>query len=292
MALPAFARSRARLLSGAAEGSRWEMALREPAAHLRRFVRGEYCGYTERTAGPSRRREFPGPFVVLVLEFAPPIRVYDVGGERHSSAHRGGFVAGLDGHFATCEHDGFQQGVQVNLTPIGARLFFGLPMSELSGRVLAACDLLPAPHRNLSERLQDLDDWDDRFDLLDDVLFDGITRARVDVRAASHALARIEESGGALDMGALARELGYSRKHTIALFHDRVGLPPKLMARIVRFDRLLQHLKTGGRGTWTDLALEFGYYDQAHLVRDVKEFSGVTPTQVRPLVTDIPSLLA
>jgi AraC-like DNA-binding protein len=225
-------------------------------------VCGDYVGYTEWTAGPNHRREFPGPFVVVVLEFGPPIRIYDYGDERRWSRHRSGFVAGLDDRFAICEHDGFQQGVQVNLTPIGARLLFGIPMSELTGRVVSVYDVLPARHRNLGERLQHLGDWDARFDLLDDVLSERIVESRVQTSLVSWAVRRIEESGGAVDMRALARELGYSRKHVIDLFRDQVGLPPKLLARIVRFDRLVQHLKRGGSGTWAHLALEFGYYDQ------------------------------
>ncbi|HZJ71284.1 MAG TPA: helix-turn-helix domain-containing protein, partial [Planctomycetota bacterium] len=95
-----------------------------------------------------------------------------------------------------------------------------------------------------------------------------------------------------VDIGSVCRQTGYSRRHVIALFREHVGLPPKLLARIVRFDRLVRHLGAGGRGTWAELALDFGYYDQAHLAHDVKEFSGVTPRQMRPLVTDITSLLS
>ena len=93
---------------------------------------------------------------------------------------------------------------------------------------------------------------------------------------------RIEETGGAVEMRALARELGYSRKHVITLFRDHVGLPPKLLARIVRFDGLLRQLRTGAATSWADLALDCGYYDQAHLVREVRRFTGLTPTEARP----------
>lgn len=268
------------------------MATRRPAPAVRPFVMGDYVGYTEWTDAMSRRRELPGPFVVLALEFGPPIRIYAYGDERRFSRHHGGFVAGLDDRFALCEHDGFQQGVQVNLTPIGARRLFGLPMSELSGRVVALRNVLPARHRDLGARLQELDNWDDRFDLLDAVLGRRLTETRVETGVVSWAVRRIEETGGRVDMRGLARELGYSRKHVIALFRDQVGIPPKLLARIVRFNGLVQHLRKGGVGTWADLALEFGYYDQAHLARDVKQFTGTTPRQVRPMVADLYGLLA
>ena len=284
---------RTRLVQGRADGGHsWEMAVRLPSDHLRPYVHGDYCGYVERTARPLRRRELATPFVVFVLEFGPPIRIYDYGSTTSASRHAGGFVAGMDDRFALTEHDGFQSGVQVNLTPIGARLFFGLPMSELAGQVVSSRDLLPRRHRSLAERLEPLPDWDARFDLVEEVLSEGLARAQVDTSVVAWAVQRIEESGGAVDMRALARDLGYSPKHVIRLFHDQVGMPPKRLARIVRFTRLARHLRKGGAGTWAELALDFGYYDQAHLVREVKRFTGVTPTQARPLLADFYGLEA
>ncbi len=58
---------------------------------------------------------------------------------------------------------------------------------------------------------------------------------------------RIEASAGAVDIGRLAGELGYGSKHLIALFRDRVGVPPKLLARLVRFDHLVRRLDDGAR---------------------------------------------
>ena len=277
----------ARRLRGQAAGTRWDIALRPPAARLRPYVRGDYVGYTEWAGSASRRREFPGPFAVMIFEFGPPIRIFDAGDRRRVSSHRDGFVSGLGETFVVCEHDGFQQGLQVNLTAIGARLLFGVPMSELSGRVVSIRDVLPVRHRRLGERMQDAAGWDERFDLLDRALADCIAAARVETSVVAWAVRRIEETGGTVEMRALARELGYSRKHVITLFRDQVGLPPKLLARIVRFDGLLRQLRTGAARSWADLALECGYYDQAHLVREVRRFTGVTPTEARPLAQDL-----
>jgi AraC-like DNA-binding protein len=282
----------ARLLRGHTGDSHWDVAVRSPAARLQPYVRGDYVGNTEWSGTANRRREFPGPFVVMVIEFGPPIRIFQAADRRRCSSHRGGFVGGLSDAFALCEHDGFQQGIQVNLTAIGARLVFGIPMSELNGQIVSIRDVLPSRHRQLGERLQDVADWDERFDLLDRTLADCLTEAREKTSVVSWAVRRIEETGGVLELRGLARELGYSQKHVITLFRDHVGIPPKLLARIIRFNRLMQHLRHGGRGTWADLALEFGYYDQAHLVRDVRQFTGVTPTEVRPLVTDLYGLLS
>jgi AraC-like DNA-binding protein len=82
-------------------------------------------------------------------------------------------------------------------------------------------------------------------------------------------------------MGALARELNCRRKHLISLFRDQVGIPPKLLARLVRFDNVMRRARASASTPWAELALEHGYYDQAHLVRDVRRFTGLTPTRAR-----------
>ena len=283
---------RARRLRGRSGLSAWDLALRPPSAHLKPFVHGDYVGYTERTPTPVRRREFPGPFVVMVIELGPPVRIYEEGDPHRVTSHRGGFVGGLCEEFAVCEHDGFQQGVQVNLTPIGARRLFDIPMSELNAAIFSIQDLLPARHRRLGERLANLRDWDARFDLLERTLTACLREPADRTRVISWAVRRIEEAGGAPSMRELARELGYSRKHVVSMFRDQVGIPPKALARIVRFHRLVQHFRGGGRGTWSDLALEFGYYDQAHLAHEVHRFTGLTPTEARSMMTSLETLVS
>lgn len=260
--------------------------MRSPASHLRPYLRS-YAGYTEESQGLLRRLEFPAPKVVVILEFGPPIRVFESAPPRRAHRYPGGFVAGMDEIVAITEHDGFQRGLEVNLTPIGARLVFGVPMSELAGRVVPFRDLVPREHQSLVERLEEMPDWDARFDLIEDLFARRIAASRVSTDVVAWAVRRIEDRGGALDIGALARELGYSPKHLIALFRDRIGVPPKLLARLVRFDRLMQELRSGASATWVDLAAKLGYYDQAHLIRDVKQFTGTTPTKARAMLDDL-----
>ena len=277
-------RRRARVTRSEAGGSRWEVATRELPAGLRAHVR-DLLGYSEATALPCLRREFPLPQVVVIIEFGPPIRVHD--GDGPPSRYAGGFVAGLNDCWTETGHDGAQAGIQLNLTPIGARLLFGVALSELAGRVVHLDDLLPRAHRGLAERLAARPDWDDRFDMVESFIAARLAEARLEVGMVAWACRRIEASAGAVDIGGLASELGYSGKHLIALFRDRVGVPPKLLARLVRFDHLVRRLKRGPQTTWAALAAEFGFADQAHLTREIRGFTGVTPTDARALLGDL-----
>jgi methylphosphotriester-DNA--protein-cysteine methyltransferase len=94
------------------------------------------------------------------------------------------------------------------------------------------------------------------------------------------ALATIDSSGGAVRIEQLAAGLGVSRQHFAAQFRQRVGLTPKLYARISRFRRataMLDPLRAGGNADWAQLALECGYFDQSHLIHDFQEFAGSAP---------------
>jgi AraC-like DNA-binding protein len=81
-----------------------------------------------------------------------------------------------------------------------------------------------------------------------------------------------------MEIGALAREIGCSRKYLASRFQEHVGLAPKSVARVLRFERAVRMLGRAGAGVrWSELALACGYYDQAHLIRDFRQFSGQTP---------------
>ena len=77
----------------------------------------------------------------------------------------------------------------------------------------------------------------------------------------------------------LAAEVGWSHKHLIARFRRQVGLRPKTAARLVRFDGVLGRLDERRGLDWGLVALEAGYADQAHLIREFHQFTGTTPTE-------------
>jgi methylphosphotriester-DNA--protein-cysteine methyltransferase len=85
-------------------------------------------------------------------------------------------------------------------------------------------------------------------------------------------------TGGAVPIGRVAKDVGWSHRHLIAKFKQQVGLPPKTAARLVRFDRVWRRLDEGRPLDWGQLAADSGYADQAHLIRDFRQFTGTTPT--------------
>jgi AraC-like DNA-binding protein len=87
----------------------------------------------------------------------------------------------------------------------------------------------------------------------------------------------LHASGGLVPVKEIAAEVGWSRKHLLLQFRDHVGLPPKTLARIIRFNRTLRCLEGIEAPHWAEIAHACGYYDQAHFNRDFRAFAGTTP---------------
>ena len=252
---------------------RWELVRRGPAAGLGNVVRG-YCGYEEHSPGPMRRREVPQDQVTLILGFGPTLRV---SGPGEAPRERDSFVAAVNDSHAITEYEGVSRGLQVNLSPLGAHMLFGLAMHELSDLVVPLEDVLGTAAPLLVERLYEAGDWEARFDLLDALVASRVAEAREPSPDVVRAWRRLLETDGRVPIGSLTAELGCSRRHLIARFREQIGPAPKTAARIMRFRRATRLLSLDDGRRFAEIALDCGYYDQAHLNRDFRELAGTTP---------------
>ena len=82
---------------------------------------------------------------------------------------------------------------------------------------------------------------------------------------------------GAVSVQSLSVLAGISRQHIARKFDHYVGISPKLFCRVVRFQNMMRSVASLGNVDWASAALDLGYYDQAHMISDFKEFSGLTP---------------
>jgi AraC-like DNA-binding protein len=93
------------------------------------------------------------------------------------------------------------------------------------------------------------------------------------------ALAEFRREAPAPAVGDVVDRIGLSARTFIRLFVTEVGLTPKLFCRVRRFQRALRLARGGQPAGWAGIALDCGYCDQAHLIRDFRALSGFTPTE-------------
>lgn len=259
------------------EYGRWEMIVAAPHASLRQHVR-RYVGFVERRTVPILRRELPGSEIPVVINFGAPIRLFDAGDTTRSTVY-GSFASGVYDSFVVVESNGYQNGIQIDFTILGMRLFLGQPLGELKNRAVALDDVLGRACDQLVAQLRDLQAWDARFDLLDTTLSARMAAARQPSRDLLAAWTHLLKSGGAVPIQTIVRDVGRSHRHLISQFKDQIGLTPKALARVLRFRRAVRVLK-GDDVRLADVALACGYCDQPHFDRDFRAFAGLTPTEL------------
>ncbi|MEU3271397.1 helix-turn-helix domain-containing protein [Saccharomonospora sp. NPDC006951] len=238
----------------------------------------DYSGYREHLTGTVSRREFASSAVLVNLTFGDPITVVRAQGDG-AGTYRESLVTGPRDTSAETLIGGRQHGVQLALSPLDAYSITGTPIRLLSNNFLDVTTLFGRPGSELIERLAEQPSWAERFRLLDEALTNLRNKGpRPDpvVASAWRALAR---TSGAVRVATLACELGVSRRHLVRRFTEQAGLPPKTVARIMRFERAITLLHKGEPATFARIAAEAGYSDQAHLSREIKAFTEGTPSQ-------------
>ncbi|SPT57684.1 helix-turn-helix domain-containing protein [Actinomadura madurae] len=253
----------------------WWLAQGRPHPALRPFLRS-YDGYWETEAVPTRMRTLPTRTTVVIVNLGPPLRlaVPDPGVR---DREYGSFVAGMhDGHGMYLSPGG-QRGIQLDVTPLGAYTLLGVPMGLLANAAVELPDLLGREAAALVERLADAPSWEARFAILDGFLLRRLDAGPVPDREVVRAWRLLNEDF-AVSVAGIAADVGWSRKHLTNRFREQAGLPPKVMARVLRFRRAVDLL---GRGAGlAEAAFACGYYDQAHLNREFRALSGCTPTEL------------
>jgi AraC-like DNA-binding protein len=256
-----------------------ESVTRAPEARLAGIVAGDYQGWTESSAQVVRRREVPISVFPFIINFGAPFRILDSGRTAGAPKRLSTFVAGIHNSFVIVESEGHSCCIQVNFTPIGARLFFQMPLWELANRSIAFDDLFGQHSLGIVETLAATSEWDRRFDLLEALILKRMSEAKRPRPEIVGAWTEMQEASGVVEITALARKAGWSHKHLIAQFRDHVGAPPRQLGRILRFQRAIKCLGFVHRRRWAALAIDCGYFDQSHMIREFREFAGCTPAE-------------
>lgn len=256
----------------------WELATRDTAPALAACA-ARYIGYAEQNRAPLRRLEVPHPAVTLIINLGDAIEVHAPALSAKGTSC-GSFVAGLFDTVVETSSAPRSRGIEVNLTPLGTWRLTGVPMHELTNRVIALDDVLGRNAARLVEQLHGAPTWDARLDLLDAALIARLDRAPAIPPAVQWAWAQVMHGAPAMRVADLTGELQWSRRRLAAAFREHVGLTPKVLARVVRFDRAVQRVRQLAHTPsvpWSRLAADCGYADQSHLVREFREFATVTP---------------
>ncbi|MEV4512740.1 AraC family transcriptional regulator [Dactylosporangium sp. NPDC049525] len=253
-----------------------EYVRRPPGARVRPFV-GWYSGYRETGVAPAVHRGLPSPFLTLIVTLDDPLQISSHPDPATPPGRYDTLLGGLHTTPATIVHDGRQSGIQIALSPLGARTLLGLPAGELANLDVTASDVLGPFIDALRDRVRAAATWSERFRIVDAMLADRLAAPVLPRPEVVHAW-RLLQAGGTLATADLAREVGWSGRYLSRQFNLEIGLSPKAAARVARFDLARRRLQDGAESL-AALAASCGYYDQAHLTREFTGFAGSPPAR-------------
>ncbi|WP_312719175.1 helix-turn-helix transcriptional regulator [Mobilicoccus sp.] len=249
----------------------WE---RRVAPALRPYVSG-WVAYDYRLPSTALHHGMPSASLTVVVAFDEGL---DCGWLDGSG--RGRFdvlVAGLHTRPSLIHTHGLQRGIQIDLTPLGARMLVGVPSGALARRIVEGTDV--GWPRSLHHAMQDAS-WPRRSEILERFLLARLAHAdpwalRSELDEAWRVLIA---AGGRTRVADLAAHVGWSRRHLLARFREEFGLTPKEVARVARFEHARTLIRAGH--PLAETAYDAGFADQSHLHREFTSLAALTPTQI------------
>jgi AraC-like DNA-binding protein len=237
-------------------------------------------GYYESALPAGRDRVLPaGGTGLMVNLHEDEFRTYHGPGATAVRRAPGAVLTGAEDRAVVIDTADQRRGLSVEFTPAGAAAFFGLPLGETAGQLVGLAELWGRDGATLRDRLLETDGPGRQLAVLEEVLLGHLAGPSPHGAAISHAAAELARGRRVRDVGT---ELGLSPRTFTRRFRDHTGLAPKRYARIRRLQRLLATVELAPAADWARLAAEHGYCDQAHLIDDFRELTGVTPGAYRP----------
>jgi AraC-like DNA-binding protein len=255
---------------------------RAPQARLRPFIKTLWVADGHGAGDARREHVLPTGDMHLVFRLSgPALRTFSSADDEQGSLWRGPVVGGVRDRFYIKQCGAPVYTVGVQLRPAAAPALFGVSAAELAGRHTLLADVWQGQADSLLQQLHEADG-----PLAQLALLEAALAARLPAVHGLHpAVARLL-AGAAGDLherriDQLVQESRYSHRGFLTLFRAATGYSPKRYARLMRFQALLAALRGGQELRLADLAQAAGYSDQAHMQREFRAFSGLTPLQYR-----------
>ncbi len=291
------------------ELGQWQTVQRAADPRLRAYVHG-YFASSSQLRVPVQERHLPSAEVPLLLNFGAPHRRLDTESTDEWTTRDGAWVVGLHTRHQVTRAIGERHFMVVRFTPIGAHLFLGLPMHLIANEAIDLGQIDSKLAGAVMRRVELARSWTARFAAMESLIAERIDETQMS-SPVSTVWRKLAAADGRVALGSLAAEVECSHRTLIARFRTCVGLPPKTIARLLRFNRVLRALdrssrtrasetvgkpyiesalaEARGAGTirWADIATDCGYFDQAHLIKDFRAFAGNTPDAFLRGVSDL-----
>jgi len=250
----------------------------EPAAPLSALI--ENLWMIADTPSHRLERIVPsGAFELVINLTEDEIRTYDPTDMGRCRRYSGAIVSGVYSRFGVVDTQEHASTIGVHFRPGGAAAFFGIRSNELAETHVDLETFWGRDVGILRDHLCSTASPELRFQILERSLLSHLN-CSVDRRPeVLYALNMLQTHTASI--ADIARTLELSHRRFIEMFTSDVGVTPKLFDRIQRFQYFVRLATTSPSPNWGEMAIECGYFDQSHLIRDCHSFSGFSPAEYK-----------
>lgn len=259
-----------------------------PAPPLSRFV--ELLWYYNEPPKPhAKERLMPDGCVSLIINLAEDeTRLYDADDLSKVTKFSPCSLSGPQTKCFVIDTDEQTCVVGASFRAGGAVPFLGLPSDELYNEHLDLEDLWGCRAAELRERVLAAPTPRAKLRVLELALLERAAGRFDGQPVVEYAVQTFITQPAAIRIAQVANKTGFSTRRFIELFRQHVGMRPKLFCRVRRFQKILCHITSGKPVNWTSVALDGGYFDQAHFIHDFRDFSGINPSRYLAGFKDFP----
>lgn len=260
-----------------------------PAAALSDFVQGYTYEDTEYLVGRPR------PYAVslrpiIKIHLGSAGQAFEYAAARHRLLPRVLVLGPCDHRVADLVDAGRNTNFIIKFHPTGFYRLFGMSPAAMRNYAQDGCDVLGHRMASLLDRLGGLSDPGAMAAAVDDVLSTWLSTA-IGPSRLQGAVDNLVSGRGRYGLGQLAREVETSQSSLRRHFVTQIGLPPKRLLQILRFQTAATLKELHPHLSWTRVGLEAGYYDQSHFITEFRAMSGAAPSSFMGQLSTLPEFV-
>jgi AraC-like DNA-binding protein len=175
--------------------------------------------------------------------------------------------------------------IGIEFNPKGAYRFFCLSFSNIQNRIYSLSDIFGSTAKQLTEQINNTVSLQQKIDLLQGFLLKRISLQNED-SVFDYCVDKIMASTGGVTVKELESKTGYSSRWLNMKFKDKLGVSPKNLSSIIRFNKYYRSFILGNEESLFKNDVRHLYYDQSHLIKDFKRFTGWPPAKLERHIND------
>jgi AraC-like DNA-binding protein len=174
------------------------------------------------------------------------------------------------------EHDAFHGNIGIEFSPLGTYRLFKCRQSEIKNKLFLLEDILGKSAKEIQDRIAQTPVTNQKIQYIQSYFVQLLLKSQSD-QVLDYCIERVTGSKGMVTISALEKETGYSSRWLHQKFIEKVGLSPKNLASIIRFNQIYQPWAQHGNPSSFKEDIYTYFYDQAHFIKDFKRFTGYSP---------------